>query len=57
MFNKLKCPSEDTSVSLEREKTAITSVNGGMDLERLDSGKGLGMAGVGGKRGTRSSIG
>jgi hypothetical protein len=31
-INKLKCPSEDTSVSLEREKKAITSGEGGQDL-------------------------
>jgi hypothetical protein len=31
-LNKLKCPSEDTSVPLEREKKAITSGEGGTDL-------------------------
>jgi hypothetical protein len=30
--NKLKCPSEDTSVPLGREKKAITSGEGGRDL-------------------------
>jgi hypothetical protein len=31
-FNKLKCPSEDTSVPLGREKKAITSGEGRRDL-------------------------
>ena len=30
--NKLKCPSEDASVPLGREKKAITSGEGGKDL-------------------------
>ena len=30
--NKLKCPSEDTSFPLGREKKAITSGEGGRDL-------------------------
>jgi hypothetical protein len=32
--NKLKCPIEDASVPLAREKKAITSGEGGRDLER-----------------------
>ena len=32
--NKLQCPSEDASVPLGREKKAITSGEGGRDLER-----------------------
>ena len=36
--NKLKCPSEDASVPLGREKKAITSGEGGRDL----GGKGRG---------------
>ena len=32
MVNKLKCPSEDASVPLGREKKAITSGKGGRDL-------------------------
>ena len=52
--NKLKCPSEDTSVPHGREKKAITSGEGGRDLGGkvdmrgrglpdlvLDEGKGL----------------
>ena len=31
-LNKLKCPSEDASVPLGREKKAITSSEGGRDL-------------------------
>ena len=31
-FNKLKCPSEDTSAPLGREKKAITSGKGGKYL-------------------------
>jgi hypothetical protein len=31
-LNKLKCPSEDVSVLLGREKKAITSGKGGWDL-------------------------
>jgi hypothetical protein len=31
-FNKLKCPSEDASVPLEKEKRTITSKKGGRDL-------------------------
>ena len=31
-LNKLKCPSEDASVPLGREKKAITSGKGGRDL-------------------------
>jgi hypothetical protein len=31
-FNKLKCPSENASVPLGREKKAITSREGGRDL-------------------------
>ena len=33
-LNKLKCPSEDTSVPLGREKKAITSGEGGRDRAR-----------------------
>ena len=44
--NKLKCPSEDTSVPLGREKKAITSGEGGRDL-------GEEMGGVGRSRGGR----
>jgi hypothetical protein len=37
--NKLKCPSEDASVPLGREKKAITSGGGGRDLgEKVDGG-------------------
>ena len=32
-LNKLKCPSEDASVPLGREKKAITSGEGGRDLQ------------------------
>jgi hypothetical protein len=31
-LNKLKCPTEDTSVPLGKEKKAITSEEGGRDL-------------------------
>jgi hypothetical protein len=33
-LNKVKCPSEDTSVSFGREKKAMTSGEGGRDLGR-----------------------
>jgi hypothetical protein len=33
MVNKLKCPSEDASVPLGREKKAITSGEGGWNSE------------------------
>jgi hypothetical protein len=33
-FNKLKCPSEDASVALGREKKAITSGEGGRESRR-----------------------
>jgi hypothetical protein len=48
--NKLKCPSEDTSVTLGREKKAITSGEGWKDL----GGK---VEGSGGWRGTCSGVG
>ena len=39
--NKLKCPSEDASVPLGREKKAITSGEGGRDLGgKVDRGRG-----------------
>jgi hypothetical protein len=39
--NKLKCPSEDASVPLGREKKAITSWEGGKDLGgKVDRGEG-----------------
>jgi hypothetical protein len=38
--NKLKCPSEDASVSLGREKKATTSGEGGRDLGRKMDGVG-----------------
>ena len=42
-FSKLKCPSEDASVPLEREKKAIISGEGGRDLGgKVDRGPGLG---------------
>jgi hypothetical protein len=37
-FSKLKCPSEDASVSLGREKKAITSGEGGRDLGGKENG-------------------
>jgi hypothetical protein len=38
-FNKLKCPSEDASVPLGREKKAIRSGEGGKELEeKVDGG-------------------
>ena len=38
-INKLKCPSEDTSVLLGRVKKAITSGEGGSDLRgKVDGG-------------------
>ena len=37
-FNKLKCPGEDASVPLGREKKAITSGEGGRDLGRKVDG-------------------
>ena len=41
--NKLKCPSEDASVSLGREKKATTSGEGGRDLGgKVDGGRGRG---------------
>ena len=43
MLNKLKCPSEDTSVPLGREKKVITSGDEGRDLGGKElSGKGEG---------------
>ena len=36
--NKLKCPSEEASVPLGREKKAITSGEGGWDLEEKVNG-------------------
>ena len=41
-LNKLKCPSEDTSVPLGREKKAITSGKGGRDLGGKVNGQGVG---------------
>jgi hypothetical protein len=39
MFSKVKCPSEDASVPLGREKKAITSWEGGRDLGgKVDGG-------------------
>ena len=39
-LNKLKCPSEDASVPLGREKKAITSGEGGRDLGgKVDGGE------------------
>ena len=38
--NKLKCPSEDASVPLGREKKAITSGEGGRDLGGKVDGEG-----------------
>jgi hypothetical protein len=41
MLNKLKCPSEDTSVPLGREKKVITSGDEGRDLGgKVDGGRG-----------------
>jgi hypothetical protein len=40
-LNKLKCPSEDTSVSLGREKKAITNWEGGRYLGGKVNGVGL----------------
>ena len=39
-LNKRKCPSEDASVPLGREKKAITSGEGGRDLGRKVDGMG-----------------
>jgi hypothetical protein len=39
-LNKLKCPSEDTSVSLGREKKAITSGEGERDIGGKEGGGG-----------------
>jgi hypothetical protein len=40
-INELKCPSEDTSVPLGREKKATTSEEEGRELERkVDRGRG-----------------
>ena len=39
-LNKLKCPSEDASVPLGREKKAITSGEGGRDLGGKVEGRG-----------------
>jgi hypothetical protein len=39
--NKLKCPSEDSSVPLGREKKAITSGEGGREGPSRESGQGL----------------
>ena len=39
-LSKLKCPSEDTSVSLGREKKAIISGEGGRDLRGIVNGEG-----------------
>jgi hypothetical protein len=53
-LNKLKCPSENSSVLLGREKKAITSGEGRRDL----GGKVEGVGGSGrGKRGTSSGTG
>jgi hypothetical protein len=41
-LDKLKCPSEDTSVLLGREKNAIISLDGGMDLGGKVNGLGGG---------------
>jgi hypothetical protein len=39
--NKLKCPTEDASVPLGKEKKTITSGEGGRDLEgKVDGGRG-----------------
>ena len=38
MLNKLKCPSEDASVPLGREKKAITSGEGGREGGRGSGG-------------------
>ena len=44
--NKLKCPSEDASVPLGREKKAITSGEGGRDLGgKVDGGGQRGLEG------------
>jgi hypothetical protein len=41
MINKLKCPSEDTSVALGKEKKVITSGEGVRDLGgKVNSGIG-----------------
>jgi hypothetical protein len=47
-LNKLKCPSEDASVTVGRKKKAITSGEGGRNL----GGKVDGVGSSGGKRGT-----
>jgi hypothetical protein len=41
-LNKLKCPSEDASVSLWRERKAITSGEGEKDLGGKEEGEGKG---------------
>ena len=43
--NKLKCPSEDISVPLGREKKAITSGEGRKELEAKVDGGGVGRRG------------
>jgi hypothetical protein len=48
-LNKLKCPSEDSSFSLRREKKAITSWEGGRELGRK-------VDGVWGRWGERNKI-
>ena len=43
-FNKLKCPSENTSVPLGREKKSITSGEEGRDLGgQVDRGRSQGV--------------
>ena len=42
-FNKLKCPNEDASVPLRREKKAIISGEGGRERPRRESGQGGGV--------------
>ena len=41
-LNKMKCPSEDASVPIEREKKAITSGEEGSDLGGKVDGVGVG---------------
>ena len=53
--NKLKCPSEDTSVPLGREKKAITSGEGERDLGGKVDGEGKWMGRVSGKWGVRGT--
>ena len=50
-LNKLKCPSEDASVPLGREKKAITSGEGRKELEAKVDGGGVGNAERGEDRG------